>query len=453
MKHYKIAISILCIIFSVNSYAQFKIDAQYRVRAQLLHGYKKPVPENVDPAFHIGQRTRLNLRYMDKTNKFSSLISIQDVRVWGDENIVNPTGVQGKSFNTLDIYEAWFCWHLTPNSKLKIGRQEMKYDDQRHISWRNWWDRGQTYDALLFSNINKATGWRIDLSASYNSTKEDLLGNNYSDGTDYFGTVNPMITQEFIYIKKQINPKFYTSFTAIAAGYQKEGTANIIYVTGTEGVHFNYNATKKAEDGMFFKGNLFIQNGKNILGQDKSAHMITGLLGYRTMNKRLELSGGLEYLSGNDAKNNDPDYINTDHTYDLLYGARHPYYEGYLDWFVIPKSTLNAGLMNISLKLKYKASKKDILEFGFSNVRIPNNAKKVINGNTVYFDKGTVLTNNLDFIYTRKINSFMKIMNGFSYGIPTDDFLTMKGIANGGTNYFIYSMLIMQPKLFDSSQK
>ncbi len=438
-------------VFSAN--AQFKIDAQYRLRGQLLHGYKKPVAENVDPALHIGQRTRLNFRYNDKQNKFSSLISIQDVRIWGDENIVNPTGVQGKSNNTLDIYEAWVCFHLNDLSKLKIGRQEMKYDDQRHISWRNWWNRGQTYDAILFTRINKETGWRLDLSASYNSKGEDLFWNNYSDGTDYFGDVNPMLTQEFIYLKKQINPKLYVSFTAIAAGYQKEGSINTVYVTGTEGVHINYNATQKAMDGLFFKGNLFLQNGKNIQGKDKSAHMITALLGYRTLQKKFEFYGSFEYLSGNDATNTDPDYVNTDHTYNLLYGARHIYYEGYLDWFVTPESTLNAGLMTIGVKMNYKASKKDILELGFNNVRIPNNAVQLISGTGLaQYDKGTVLTNNIDLVYTRKINSFMKLINGFSYGMPTDEFLQMKGVVNAGTNYFLYSMLIVQPKLFDSSK-
>jgi hypothetical protein len=453
MKTYKTIIVLLLLAFIPSINAQFKIDAQYRVRGQLLHGYKVPVSEDVDPAFHIGQRTRLNLKYINKENKFSSLLSIQDVRVWGDENIVNPTGVQGKSYNTIDVYEAWFCWHINEKSKLKIGRQEMKYDDQRHISWRNWWDRGQTYDAILYSRTNKETGWRIDLSASYNSKKADLLWNNYSDGTIYFGNVNPILTQEFIYVKKQVNPKFYVSFTAIAAGYQKEGSVNTVYVTGTEGIHANYNATKKNTDGLFFKGNLFLQHGKNISGKDISAHMITGMLGYRTMNKKLELSGIFEYLSGDDAANTDPDYLDTDHTYNLLYGARHPYYEGYLDWFVVPKSTLNAGLMNMGIKVKYKVTKKDILEFGFSNVRIPNNAKKLIGGNWVQYDSGTVLTNNIDFTYIRKVNSFIKWMNGISYGAPSDEFLQMKGISDSGTNYFAYSMLIVTPKLLDSTNK
>ncbi len=197
----KLIITAIILSFVFSAQAQFKLDAQYRIRGQMLHGYKKPIPENVDPAIHIGQRTRLNLQYQYENIK--TRLSVQDVRVWGDENVVNPTGVEGKNIGITDIYEAWVQIGLSEKSFIKLGRQEMKYDDQRHISWRNWWDTGQTYDAVLFSYKNKSTGWQIDLSGSYNSKKLDLTGNDYSDGTAYFGTVNPILTHNFIYILKK----------------------------------------------------------------------------------------------------------------------------------------------------------------------------------------------------------------------------------------------------------
>ena len=57
-----------------------------------------------------------------------------------------------------------------------------------------------------------------------------------------------------------------------------------------------------------------------------------------------------------------------------------------------------------------------------------------------------------DFTYTRVINKNLKWMNGFSYGVPTDDFNQMKGIANEGTNYFFYTMITFKPKFFNSSK-
>ena len=446
MKIKQLLLTIVLFAVAINMNAQFKIDAQYRVRGQALHGYKKPVAEETEAAYHIGQRTRLNLRYANE--KYSSLLSIQDVRTWGDANIVNATGVAGKSFNNIDIYEAWINFKFKENGNLKIGRQEMKYDDQRHISWRNWWDTGMTYDAITYTNDNKETGWRFDLSGSYNSTNQDLTGNDFSGMNDYFGTVNPIQTQNFLYIKKNFDNKMYLSFTAITSGYQQEDSNNTLFMTNTEGLHFNYNATKKGVDGIFGVANAFIQNGKNISGKKISANMLTAQLGYRTNSKKLEISAKIERLSGQDAEqSDDADYADIDHTYNLLNGARHPYYEGYLDWFVVPKSTNYGGLMNIGLKVSYKLNKKDMLWFEYSNISSSTN---VANANG-YYD--AALASTIDFTYVRKVCKDIKWTNGFSYGMPTDDFNAMKGITEGGSNYFFYSMVVITPKFFDSSKK
>ena len=450
MKTKQLLLTIVLFVMATNMNAQFKIDAQYRLRGSALHGYKKPVEKEAEAAYHIGQRTRLNLRY--NTEKYSTLLSFQDVRVWGDANIVNGTGVVGKNVNNMDIYEAWVNFKLNPNSNLKLGRQELKYDDQRHISWRNWWSGGQTYDAATYTYNNKETGWRFDLSGSYNSKKEDLEGNNFSGGTDYFGVVNPIQTQNFVYIKKNFENKMYVSFLGISAGYQKEDAPEVLYMTNTAGFHFNYNATKKGADGIFGVANAFMQGGNNVMGNTISANMLTAQLGYRTMAKKLEVSARIEHLSGKDAKQyDDADYNKIDHTYNLLNGGRHPYYGGYIDWFVVPKSSKNAGLMNIHFKTSYKLTAKDILWVEYSNVSTATNVYKEMNGtDRVYYDKA--LASTVDFTYIRKISKDIKWMNGFSYAMPTDGFNKMKGIVEGGDNYAFYTMLTFTPKFFDSSK-
>ncbi len=445
----KLLFSIFFSMIITGIYAQFQIDGEFRTRAQLLHGYKKPIAKDIDPAFHIGQRTRLNLQYSHDILK--TRISLQDVRVWGDENIVNPTGIQGKSNNTFDIYEAWVGIKLGEKGFIKIGRQEMKYDDQRHISWRNWWDRGQTYDAVTYRYINKDNGWRFDISGSYNSKSADLTGNDYSDGTDYFGTVNPILTHNFIYLKKTLNPKSYISITGIGAGYQKENTKNVIYMTYTEGIHFNYNMTKKSTDGIFGKANAFVQNGKNIKGNDIKAHMITALLGYRTMQKKLEFNIAFEQLSGNDAYSTDLSYKKIDHTYNLLYGGRHPYYEGYMDWFVVPKSSFFAGTTTISMNFQYKFTKKDILKLAFNYVNSTNNIIKVKPDNTLLkVDANTNLAQVFDLMYVKSFNKIMKLHTGFSYAVASDEFNKLKGINDPGKNYYTYIMLTIKPKFYSS---
>ncbi len=445
MKIKQLVLTFILFAVAINMNAQFKIDAQYRIRGQALHGYKKPVAEETDAAYHVGQRTRLNLRYNHE--KYSTLLSIQDVRTWGDANNVNGTGVEGKSYNNMDIYEAWVNFKFT-NSNLKLGRQEMKYDDQRHISWRNWWNTGMTYDAATYTYDNKETGLRFDLSASYNSKKQDLTGNDFSGGTDYFGAVNPIQTHNFLYVKKNFDNKMYVSLLAITAGYQKESDPSTLYMTNTEGLHFNYNATSKATDGIFGVANAFLQNGTDINGKKINANMLTAKLGYRTMEKKLEIAATFERLSGHDAKETDEDYLAETHTYNHLNGARHPYYEGYIDWFVVPASTKGGGLMTLGLNVNYKLNAKDMVKFAFNNVSLATN---VANNDGGYYD--SALASTVDFTYIRSINKDIKWMNGFSYGMPTDDFNTMKGVTDGGSNYTFYTMITFTPKFFDSSKK
>ena len=430
--------------------AQFRIDAQYRVRAQLMHGYKKPVPADTIPAFHVGQRTRINFRYRGKG--FRTMLSVQDVRIWGDEDMVNPTGVKGKTHNSLDIYEAWIRFDLGTYSSLKIGRQEMKYDDQRHISWRNWWNHGQAYDAVTYSYKRPDIGWQWDISASFNAKAEHLWGVSYSEGTDYFGKVNPILTQNFIYLKKQFRPDAYASLLLIGAGYQNEQAPHVIYMTMTEGIHLHYNMTGKSKDGWFGRANFFIQNGKNIKGQSIRAHMITALAGYRMLDKRLAFNGGLEILSGNDATNTDPAYRKIDHTYNLLYGGRHPYYEGYLDWFVRPESAAGAGIRSLSFTMQYAFSPADMFKFQYFQVAAANNVvKKNRNGTvTLTANKGALLARTFDWMYIRKFNKMTMMHAGFSYGIPSETFQKMKGRTKGGHNYFAYVMLTFKPVLFAS---
>ena len=67
-------------------------------------------------------------------------------------------------------------------------------------------------------------------------------------------------------------------------------------------------------------------------------------LGYRMMEKKLEISAGMDMLSGHDSQKasetnddgtlKDSTYANTNHTFDLLNGGRHLYYGGHLDYFI-----------------------------------------------------------------------------------------------------------------------
>jgi len=66
--------------------AQFKLSAELRPRVEIRHGYKTLANPSSEAAAFVSQRSRLNFEYSRK--KYEIKLSLQDVRVWGDEWMV-----------------------------------------------------------------------------------------------------------------------------------------------------------------------------------------------------------------------------------------------------------------------------------------------------------------------------------------------------------------------------
>jgi len=202
--------------------AQFSIDAQLRPRTELRHGYKQLPIENDEAAFFISQRSRLNLQYVQE--KYRMGFSIQDVRVWGDEDLYSSTGVKGNN-SSLDLYQAWLWLKLGTNSFVKIGRQPWSYDNQRLLSGRNWGQHGLAYDGVLFGY--QKDNFKFDLGVSLNNDTKNIFGNEY--------TPDKMKFLDFIYLKQNFSNQSYLSFSGVLSGYQKEEESKTVYVLATFG--------------------------------------------------------------------------------------------------------------------------------------------------------------------------------------------------------------------------
>src|SRR6478609_2512039 len=187
-----IVIILLCL--SVNIQAQFTIGAQVRPRAEFRDGVGTLQLKTNDPAFFISQRTRLNANF--KSNRIVLQTSFQDVRVWGQDasTISNADG------NKLSLHEAWaeivlsnkkdtsFKTKTVDYFAVKIGRQELVYDDQRLLGNLDWLQQGRRHDAIVFKLLDN--GWQADLGAAFNQNTDAF---NYN-GTYYTpGNVNPYI--------------------------------------------------------------------------------------------------------------------------------------------------------------------------------------------------------------------------------------------------------------------
>ncbi|WP_339648546.1 alginate export family protein, partial [uncultured Salegentibacter sp.] len=128
----------LFFVFTNSVYAQFNVDGQIVQRGEYRHGYGKLIEENQDAAAFIAQRARINVQY--ELEKFKFYVSIQDVRTWGNTPQVKAND------NFLSLHEAWAETFLTDNFSVKLGRQELNYDNFRFLGNLDWALQGRAHD-------------------------------------------------------------------------------------------------------------------------------------------------------------------------------------------------------------------------------------------------------------------------------------------------------------------
>ncbi|MCK5838606.1 MAG: alginate export family protein [Bacteroidales bacterium] len=426
---------IVLLLITYNSQAQLLVTAEIRPRLEYRNGYRIPIETSKDFALFVSQRTRLNLLY--NTNLFNIGISIQDVRVWGDETLVVPTGVFGNPAS-IDLKEAWIEIPFSNKGlSIKIGRQSLSYDDGRLLATRNWNQLSLSYDAVLFSAIKSA--WQLDICGSYNNSLEDIFATEYP--------FDRMKTLNFIYYKQRLNDHFNFSVITLASGYQKRNTQTI-YMRGTHGLNIFFK-----KNHLEASGTGYYQNGKSQYGKDVSAYFLSVQAFYKF--NKFKAGAGIDYLSGQDTTNNSTSYHEKDHLFDILYGARHKYF-GYMDYFShIPSSTANAGLIDIYLKMSYRLSDKHNFGVDYHYLSL---AQMIADPeSTGSSDLQTIersLGSEVDISYQYTIRKEMNVQAGFSFFLPTSTLEALKQVNDltGQLSHWAYVMLTVKPTLFSNEK-
>jgi len=418
--------------------AQIEMSAEYRPRLEINNGFGNVPTIDMDASVYISQRARLNFDYVKERNRF--FFSIQDVRFWGDDNVATATGAWANT-HSLGVFQVWAEFGLFNHSRIKIGRQEFKYDDQRLLATRNWSQYGVTYDALLFGY--KRSGWEMDLALSYNNDQERGaagFGNNHFN-------VDPIArrirTLNFIYFKKQFNPSFYLSSTAIVSGYQQNKNSNTLYLMATYGLHGSYQG--KLLD---MQANIYKQGGKNQQGKSIDAY-------FYTFDAAFKLGGlrpgfGIDIISGNDPANPTLSDPNTDHAFNLLYGAGYMRY-GFMNQYLTPASTLGGGWIDVYPQLHVQLDKKNRLTadyhwfFLHKSAADPTRQGQFLSGS---------LGSELDLVWHHRFSSEISTTLGFSYYFTNETFSRIKRIEPSqiGKPFYAYFMLTYKPVLFKSTR-
>ncbi|MCK9398808.1 MAG: alginate export family protein [Bacteroidales bacterium] len=407
---------------------QFTLKGEFRPRFEYRGGYGEILSKDEKPILTISQRSRLSAYY--QTGIFSFGFGIQDVRVWGDDDMYSSTGVTG-SKSSIDLNEAWLGIKPYQNGLIKIGRQYWIYEDERLLSSRGWNQSEIKYDAVLFQHIQDKL--QFDVGLSWNNLSEK----NYYD--EY--TSAKMKSLNFIYLKKGITNWLNVSVMALASGFTATDTTPDINWQGTYG---GYLGIKKGGLSAMVSG--FYQNGKNRKGLETSAYMFA-ISGDYIFKKAFSIGAGIDYLSGNDQKKiNYPDYGEKSHSFDNLYGVRHRVF-GHLDLFNnLPKATGDGGIMDIFLRLKWNPVTNTTLAADFHFFSLENNVIDALPPmQTSYIPKG--LGQELDLNISWDISKIVNLKGGYSCYLVTDSMEKLQGIEPGNSRFpsWVWVMITAKP--------
>lgn len=338
--------------------AQLTLSGQLRTRTELRDGQGTPLPKGSKDALFTSQRTRLSLNYSLYRIKFG--VTAQDVRVWGqDVSTINKTTTADN--NALMLHEAWAEILLTDTTvknktfSLKIGRQELSYDDERLVGKLDWLQQGRRHDAALFKYETK-NGYLLHTAFAFNQNKESASGTVYNSTPpgNYTASTNGGAmykSMEMLYAGKKLK-QGNASFLFFADQFSKYHSDSLnakVFETGTwarftTGFYFNNTFKKVATTAA-----AYYQFGKNQTGQDLSAYLLSANAQY-LFNKKFNAGVGVDYYSGGTNGT-------TSNTFDPLYGTPHKF-AGLMDYFYAASGFGKGGLVDYYAKAKYKTSDK-----------------------------------------------------------------------------------------------
>ena len=482
--------------------AQLTFNGQIRTRSEFRDGLGTLIPKTNSPSFFTSQRTRLTFNYNSSRVIFHT--SLQDVRVWGQD----ASTIDNADGNKLEVHEAW-AEILFSNKKdtsfkhspvdyfaVKIGRQELIYDDSRLLGNLDWLQQARRHDAIVFKLINN--GYKLDLGGAFNQntdafnyngtyyTPENVLpyvkdsrGNlaitpanfipltntssiSSKTGTPAFqaapstnGLYQDYKALQFLHAEKTFG-KTKIAALVVSDQFGKYINDSIRNIAGTDtgyiyGKQFNQkgvntrltaglliNSFLNKTKSLSFSAGYYYQTGKDRDGLTLSAFTYT--LGLELNKNKFTYTLGWDYLSGNSSFSTSK----VNHRFDPLYGTPHKFW-GFMDYFYVGTGSPTGGLSDPFAKIKYTASKKRFsAELAYHHFSLADNQKDV-SGNAI----NKYLGSEFDIVTDYSLNKLTTLEYGCSLMAATNSMAYAKGITLGSANltgFWSYIMIIIKPE-------
>ncbi len=405
---------------------EFGISGELRPRFEARHGFRTLASPDIDAAVFVSQRARINLNY--SAEKFKVYFSLQNVRVWGDVSTLSRSDKYGIAF-----HEAWGEYFFNPKFSIKLGRQEIVYDDQRMFGSVAWAQQARSHDAMIIKFKTGEKG-KLDIGFALNANGETLFKEDYA--------VGQYKSFQYAWYHTNISESFGLSALFLNNGmpYDKiidpDNNEQKTTYSQTIGGRLTYKKGRFNADGAtYFQGGNAPNKTKN--GEvDLTAYYLT-LNAKFNITDEFKVGAGFEYLSGNDQGSTSL----KNKAFTPFYGTNHKF-NGWMDYFYVGNHVGSVGLLNVNIPFGYKKNK-------FSAALIPHFFSAdgdILDANNDKAD--AYLGTEIDLALGYKIIKNVMFNVGYSQMFATESMEILKGGSKDETNNWAWVMVTFKPTFF-----
>lgn len=412
---------VLLIVFSAQpiSAQEFEAGLQVRPRLEFRNGFKTLLPEHADPAAFVSQRSRIKLNY--DRESLSMRVSLQNVHVWGDTPTTALTERNGFKF-----FEAYADYSVTPALSLRLGRQELSYDNQRIFGGLDWAQQGQSHDALLISMLPGANQ-QLDMGFAMNAEAATLIDLPY--------TASTYKNMQFAWYRINFR-RGGLSILVLNNGYENinEFTADTeVHYQQTFGSFFRFTHSDFSGDFAAY-GQTGERNGRDVKAYYFGGNVIYNFLeGWRA-------GVGAELLSGTDTN----DLTGKNRSFIPLFGTNHGF-NGFMDYFYVGNHNNSVGLLDIYGKLSFVHQRLQLSA-------IPHFFWSAANLYTAEGEKKPYyLGTEVDLVGSYSLKKDVALSFGYSQMFGTESLEVLKGGDHSRLHNWAWIMISFHPKIFSST--
>ena len=404
----------------------FNLDAQLMTRGELRAGGFKADSLDSERVSHFALgRYRIIADYQ---------------RSWLNVRLTPQyTGVWGQGSAGVVLYEGWAKMQSKKGLFVKIGRQELTYDDGRIIGNDDWTMTAPTHDVLKLGYDGESH--KVHLLAAYNQNAE-----NIDNGVIYYsGGLQPYKTMQTLWYHYDTPKKsFGISLLGMNIGMQNTDQEHpITYYQQLVGTYMSFRPKYWSLEGAFY-----YQMGKEEHGMTIDAFMASAKLNVKP-SENYNLFTGYDYLSGDKYFNVPPDggiglvFHDKARGFNAIFGSHHEFY-GAMDFFYLSNYVggFTPGLQN--------------LYFG-GNIKPVNGLS--INAAYHYY----AIATDLDYVNTKTLGHSVELASSYAFNKAVSvsaGYTFMKGsetmellnkVSEKRQLHWAWLMMTVTPKLYTST--